>query len=186
MTGYLSCDYCGRHIQQSHWNKGDCYCTLRCLNLASQEATKRRKLLYTAGTMVGVAILAFLILSFTMTKARAQDGMTFHATHDQGHPEYSKWVRPDKGGSCCDAKVWTDVNGVKSFTGHCYEARDAVLVGKIWYVEFDNGMWWRVPPERVLHNHEGTPNPGVAHICENYGYDKKDPVLCFREPVGGS
>lgn len=105
-------------------------------------------------------------------------------SHAKGHGEYSKWKRPDTLGSCCDAKVWQEKDGHMSPSGHCYEAPNAVLIEGDWFVQFDTGQWFKVPASKILHNKEGTPNPAVAHICENYWVTPQDPILCFREPVG--
>lgn len=140
--------------------------------------------------LISAALLgAFLLVFATSHKARAEgpEGEVFqeHPGHEKGHDVYQNWMRPDVPTSgCCDEKIWHDSNGYKWSTGHCYET-DAKIVSGEWVVKLDNGMWVKVPNIRVL-GKVPSPNPARPHVCENYSSTPKDPILCFREPVGGT
>jgi hypothetical protein len=68
----------------------------------------------------------------------------------RAHDPYTKWERPDTGGSCCNNQ-------------DCRQAT-ARYTGAGWEV-LDGDKWLEVPPGRVLDT-RNYPNPdGMHHVC---------------------
>ena len=190
----------GRSLAHRHaasaFIRGFGICNHQCFKKAEEEQLARsapaaRAVTWPWQVMLAVVLAVFMLFyAFKGHSASAQepDRMhQMHAGHEMYHQDfYSHWLRPDAPQvSCCDEKIWYGKDGVKWSTGHCYPAPDAKLVNGTWWVKFDNGRWFIVPEERILRR-EASPNPAVGHICENWKNNKEDPVLCFREPVGGT
>lgn len=198
----LLCHWCGNNLKgiRNVYKGKDCerwYCSEEHHKKGEEQAALRARAALRRGWdvvsshyLVSASILVMLMLAFIVSgghKAWAQETIQAHPGHEKYHVDfYSKWQRPDYlGSSCCDEKVWHDNNGYRYSTGHCYPAPDSKLINGVWWVELDNQIWVKVPEKRILHR-EASPNPAVAHVCEHYADDPKDPIYCFREPVGGS
>ena len=89
--------------------------------------------------------------------AEADDHGTFHAS------DYQYWKQPGTNASCCN-------------DSDCAPVPAEVRHGQ-WFA-LRQGEWIPIPPERILH--ESNPSPEVGHLCYTYGR-----VLCFVPPHTG-
>ena len=91
--------------------------------------------------------------------------------HELHADHYSKWQRPDVGGSCCNARTMQDDIEL----GDC-EPTAAELRGDTWFAWLSGqARWVEIPGEVILR--EINPSPEKAHLC--FAYER---VLCFLPP----
>ncbi len=77
-------------------------------------------------------------------------GIAGYTKHARAHDPYTKWERPDTGGSCCSNQ-------------DCRQA-SARFNGNGWDVLLE-GRWVEVPPGRVLDPTKYENPDGMHHVC---------------------
>ena len=87
-------------------------------------------------------------------------GLVGFAPNAQAHDPYTKWERPDTGGSCCSNL-------------DCRQT-SARFTGAGWEVLLETG-WVEVPPGRVLDPQKNENPDGMHHVCVS----PKQHIYCF-------